>query len=145
MVSVVTEDQEPGHHYLVVTPRAPGGQLQEVRETHRAALPLHFVLLLPNGAHGWHSKLQLKGKKKGHPAEAEAEEEPLEEEPAEACGEQDGGKLTPLQFYAYHLHFRDGGPHNLFRYIFAISMKTRWNKSTIEIMRSNQYIREKAT
>ena len=73
-VSILT-DCKP--HDLIVTKR--DGKLEVVSELNRAAMPLHFTLLVPHGDYGWHNEMR----------------------------NETGKRLTTMQFAAYHMAVRD--------------------------------------
>ena len=52
--------EEPAHQDIVLRRRNVEDQpyLQIIHETHRAAEPLHFILLFPWGTDGWHSNME---------------------------------------------------------------------------------------
>ena len=60
-VSVLVGD-EPGRRDVVVQPRAAGGALIFVDDTHRSFLPMHHPLLFPSGENGWDLSLKVNGK-----------------------------------------------------------------------------------
>ena len=93
-VSVLIGDQ-PAHQDIVLhrRPGRDGPRLQTINETHRAMEPLHFILLLPLGASGW------------HPALLQAAVNP----------QGQVRRLTAMKYYAHRLQFRPNFDDSLLR------------------------------
>ena len=67
------------HELADVLLREKEGGLTHISDLNQAFDPLHFVLLFPDGKPGWTVELK----------------------------KTDGNSLTPMEFYNYHLQFRD--------------------------------------
>ena len=74
---------DPGKHDLVLQRR--GGGLQTISDLNPKGMPLHFTLLFPFGTHGW------------------------DPEYTQAAGDK---RVTPREFYAFHLNVRHGDHEN---------------------------------
>ena len=73
--------------------RKRGGGLQKINDIHPSAQPLHFILLFPYGTRGYGS----------------------EERHTNEDGEPGSRRVTPREFFVYHINMRNKSSDFLFR------------------------------
>ena len=86
-VSILMDEQP---HDLVVRPRSGG--LTTISDLNSAGMPLHFTLLFPYGTRGWHPELRHSASSQGR-----------------------SRRVTPREFFAFHLNVREGSSDHIVR------------------------------
>ena len=95
-VAMIIGDEycEAGFRDIVLASRNSSGRLHltTINPNHGSYMPLHYVLLFPNGELGWHWALQL----------------------LDQAGNQKNTRLAQRAFYCYPLHPRSGESNHIF-------------------------------
>jgi hypothetical protein len=88
---------EANAHDIVI--RSTNGYFQHVSPLHSAYVPLHYILLFPNGHNKWHDNIPLNGFQWDGSGFIQDDENAV-------GGKRGSGRVTMLQFYAYILQHR---------------------------------------
>jgi len=79
--------------------RSTNGYFQHVSPLHSAYVPLHYILLFPDGRNGWHDNIPLNGFQWDDSVFIQDDENIV-------GGKRGSARVTMLQFYAYMLQHR---------------------------------------